>query len=187
MTRQRTDPAVKWAINELAALKGEQEGIDCEIRKLQERQQRIQRVEQSLMTVLQTLTQSEQLAVDQLPAVAAHRRYKERGELRHFLRQALLQAYPQVIDTCQLAGQVALHFGIEFSNSQQRKAFQDNSVRNALGRLAKAGEIERIDHGHKGPGRATFWRWGQSLPTLAVLRELRSAKGAVLEADDREA
>lgn len=176
MTWQRTDPTVKWVINEMAVLKGERESIDREIRKLQERQHRIQQVEQSLLSVLQTLAKSEQLAADQIPAVAAHRRYKERGQLRHLLRRALRDAYPQVLDTCQLAEQVARHFAMEFANSQQRKAFQDNSVRNALGRLAKAGEIERIDHGHKGRARPTLWRWGTSLPALETLRESADAE-----------
>lgn len=186
MTWQRTDPTVKWVVNELAALKGERESIDREIRKLQERQLRIQQVEQSLMAVLRMLAKSEQLAADQMPAVAAHRRYKERGQLRHLLRQSLRDAYPQVLDTCQLAEQVARHFSIEFANSRQRKAFQDNSIRNALGRLAKAGEIERIDHGHKGRARPTLWRWGTSLPALETLREsavadVEASEGAPVE------
>lgn len=171
MTQQKTDSALKWTLNELAAIKGERERIAIELCRLESRQAHLRGVENSLMAVLQTLTSGERHPVEPVPTVKAHRRYGERGQLRQFLRLTLRDAYPRALDTCSLTDSVAQHFGHEFATKQQRKDFQDDSVLNALGRLAKAGEIERLVHGLKGAGRATLWRWGTSLPTLDELHE----------------
>lgn len=171
MTRPKTDPTLKWVLNELAAIKGERERIAKELCRLESRQAHLQAVERSLMLVLQTLTGEGQPSVESVPIVKAHRRYGERGQLRQFLRQALRDAYPRALDTCSLTDSVVQHFGHEFATEQQRKDFQDDSVLNALGRMAKAREIERLVHGLKGAGRATLWRWGTSPPTLEELHD----------------
>lgn len=170
MTRRRSDSSVKWTLNELAAVKGERARIQQELARLQARDVELQSVEQSLHAVLTSLTEVP-VSLEALPSVDAHRRYKERGQLRNFIRQTLRDAYPDVLDTCRIADLVAGYFGLEHPTPKQKKAFQDNSIRNALGRLAQTGEIERLSHAHQGGGRATLWRWSSGLPSLSELQK----------------
>ena len=175
MTRQRTPPAVKWAANELAALKGELDVIDRELNALRRRREAVCARVDALSTVLGMV--APEVPLVHVPVVRAHKRFGGRGNLRGWLLQTLESVYPQALDTLTLLDGAQQAFGLTFESKGARARFRNNSLAKALRVASAAGEVERVE----APillGRPGVWRWR---PPQSALAELQVA---ALEAED---
>ena len=169
MTRQRTPPAVKWAANELAVLKGELDVIDRELNALRRRREAVCARVNAFSTVLGMV--APEVPLVHVPVVRAHKRFGGRGNLRGWLLATLEAAYPQAIDTLALLDAAQQAFGLTFESKGARARFRNNSLAKALRVAAVAGEVERVDTSalFNTPG---VWRWR---PPQSELAELQAA------------
>lgn len=176
--RTRTPAALKWTVNELAAVRGEIERIDSEMARLAQRRARLLRVEEAISTVTQSLT--EQAVMLDIRPVRASTRYGGRGNLRRYLREALKAAYPRSLSTRTLVEGAQAVFGLSFSSAQERLRFADNNLGNALRKMLARGEVERV-HDHRAvPDQPGVWRWKAPAPAL---EDLRGESGKTADAE----
>lgn len=163
----KAPPAMKWLINEIAMLNGELERMDREMSELAARRADVEKTRNACQATLNLL-------VDRVANVSlevqAHRPYGTRGNLGLYLAESLKQAYPDVLDTTELALGALMHFGLQFSSPTEWSRFRKNSVGRTLHRLHKEGLIERVSKINVGtiPGK---WRWHVPALTLEALQE----------------
>lgn len=103
--------------------------------------------------------------------VRPHHLFGERGQFIDWLRRMVAAAAPHALSTAQLADAAQEAFGLVLIG-KERKRFIDNSLRYALHRLAKRGEIEACHDHSLRKTRSGLWRW-KSEHTLADLERLR--------------
>ena len=168
--RTRTPSDIKWLANELAAMAGEVERIDQEVKRLQARRRHLRIVQKALGGV------AAMLAVPQLsevvPPVRAHAHFRERGGLFGFVRAALQAAHPKAVDTLTMADLVIQHFGLTFATPRARQRFLHDSVGRTLNRLYQRDEVERLHDPTADRHLPGIWRWKAGALTLKGLREL---------------
>lgn len=100
MTRPWTPPAVKWTANELAALKGELNVIDRELKALRRQREVVRARVDALERVLGMVAPEVPLVpLVHVPVVHAQKRFGGYGNLRGWLLATLEAAYPQALDT----------------------------------------------------------------------------------------
>lgn len=189
--RTRTDPTLKWLLNERAALAGAQQSTLEAIPRLQRRVHRAQAllekarhslaVAEKALELKSTKLQSLDITLAQFnPQVDPNRgvvvrawkgRYGERGALTQFLRELLKQSAPTPLALALMVDQVELHFGIQHPEPKSRQRLRF-SIRTCLRQLqARTGEIEpyRRSPGHP-PG---YWVYRQT--SFADLQKLAGA------------
>lgn len=196
--RTRTPPAIKWLLNERAALAGAQRATQDAIPRLKQQvelaQERLARAEHELAVAERAL----ELGSKKLQALdstlaqinsgvdpraggavkAWQGRYGERGALTQFLLELLRRSAPAPMALAVIVDQVELHFGIHHAVPESRKKLR-YSIRTCLRQLqAKTGKVKphRPTPGHP----AGYWVY-QELASMDKLRELADA------ADGREA
>lgn len=182
--RTRTPSDLKWALNELAAVRGEIERVDQQMERLARRRGRLARIEGALSEVAQTLAADAAL-VDIRP-VRANTRYGGWGNLRQYLRQTLQAAHPQAVSTWALVEGAARMFELSFSSREERRRFANDNVGNALRKMLARGEVERLHDPHhqaQVPGMPGVWRWRSCLPSLESLQAQESARRSAAAAD----
>lgn len=164
--RTRHSSASKWLANELAAIEGSLSRIEAEMARLQTERDKLLTARCALTAVTFSVIEAPS-CVPVLP----HHLFGERGQFIDWLRRMIAGAAPHAVSTVQIAEAAQQAFGIVLFG-KERKRFIDNSLRYALHRLAKRGEIESC----RDPGlcktRAGLWRW-KSEHTLADLERLR--------------
>ncbi len=171
-TRNRTPSEAKWVLNELAAVSGEMTRIEQALERLEARRTKLARTQAALQRVAALVdpaaTHPSGRHTQQL-SVNTHERWKGRGNLRNCIRQALTEAFPSGVSTSALTDHVAQFFGIELPTAAERKRFMDNSVRSALTKMRRAGEVEPL-HDFRGmPSYSGIWRLRQAETSLESL------------------
>lgn len=189
--RTRTDPTLKWLLNERAALAGAQQSTLEAIPRLQRRVNKAQALLEKARHSLAVAEKAQELNSAKLqalditlaqfsPAIDPNRgvvvrawkgRYGERGALTQFLLELLKQSAPAPMAVATIADRVELHFGIQHAEPDSRKKLR-HSIRTCLRQLqARTGEIEpyRPSPGHP-PGH---WVYRQT--SFADLQKLAGA------------
>lgn len=187
--RTRTPPAIKWLLNERAALAGAQQSTMEAIPRLQRQvalaQASLARAEHELAVAERALELSSNKvqALDSTLAQinsgvdpcaggavkAWQGRYGERGALTQFLLELLKQNTPVPMALAVIVDQVELHFGIPHAEPKSRQRLRF-SIRTCLRQLqTKTGEVEpfRPTQSHP-PG---YWVY-KELASMDKLREL---------------
>lgn len=160
--RTRTDPTLKWLINERAALAGAQQSTLEAIPRLQRRVHRAQTLLEKARHSLAVAEKAIELNSAKLQALditlaqfnpqidpnrgvvvrAWKGRYGERGALTQFLLELLKQSAPAPMALAGIVDQVELHFGIQHVEPETRRNLR-YSIRTCLRQLqARTGEIE---------------------------------------------
>lgn len=196
--RTRTPPAIKWLLNERAALAGAQQSTQDAIPRLQHQVElalaNLARAEHELAVAERALELgSKKLqALDSTlaqvnSAVEPHAggvikawqgRYGERGALTQFLLELLKRSAPAPMALAVIVDQVELHFGIQHPEPKSRQRLRF-SIRTCLRQLqAKTGKVtpHRPTPGHP----AGYWVY-QELASMGKLQELAD------KVDEREA
>lgn len=159
MSRTTTPAALKWALNERAAVAGRIERLTESIEQ--------SRLELAALDRTIGLLDAG-VCPDALGSIRAWAgRYGERGALNAFLRQALQEAGTAGLTTVELAQAAARAFELDLVSSTDLRRFIRHSVGNRLRQWRAAGDIESFSR----PGRTSpvaCWRWKQG-PTLADL------------------
>lgn len=184
--RTKTPPALKWLLNERAALEGALLQAQKTVGLLQKRSQALQstlgRHEESVwaceariaaLDVSIGLLHPEIGGARPPPVSAWQGRYGARGTLRAFVLEKVREVAPAAVVTLDLAAQVAAQFGLVLCAPDRHRRLL-NSVRDALRQLAKQGLLERAatQRHSTGPG---LWRLRQDAP-LDQLRALANAQ-----------
>jgi hypothetical protein len=181
--RQRTDPTVKWLLNERAALAGRISELDQAADTLRARLGIATRRAEAIAAKVMGAQRMRGNAVDRLqaldivvaaayPAVnpaaagvvrARAGRYGARGGLKNYVLGLLKRASPACIATGELSKAAVAHFGIQFNSQGEAAAFR-KQVRRLL-RTAPHLVEELPVQNERG---ALGWRWRQmcSLDTL---------------------
>lgn len=159
-------------LNELAAVSGEMTRIEQALERLEARRTKLARTQAALQRVAALIDPgAAHHAGRRTPnlRVNTHERWNGRGNLRNCIRQALADASPSGVSTSALTDHVAQFFGIELPNAAERKRFMDNSVRSALTKMRRAGEVEPL-HDFRGmPSYSGVWRLSQAEASLESL------------------
>lgn len=194
-TRTRTPPAIKWLLNERAALAGAQLSAQDVIPRLQHQveiaQANLARAQHELAVAERALELSSKnlQALDSTLAQlnsqvdpraggvvkAWQGRYGERGALTQFLLELLRRSAPAPMALAVIVDQVELHFGIQHAEPKSRQRLRF-SIRTCLRQLqTKTGEVEpfRPTQSHP-PG---YWVY-KELASMDKLRELANKVGA---------
>lgn len=187
--RTRTPPAIKWLLNERAALAGAQQSTQDAIPRLQHQVElalaNLARAEHELAVAEKALELgSKKLqALDSTlaqvnSAVDPHAggvikawqgKYGERGALTKLLLELLQSAAPSPMALHQIVDHVELHFGIHHAIPESRKKLR-YSIRTCLRQLqAKTGEVEPFRPTQSHP--SGYWVY-KELAALGKLREL---------------
>lgn len=174
LQQRRTSPQVKWVVNEIAAVQGELDRIEETLSRLLERKEHLLRVKDALGSVATELHLP--VAPGALPVVRPNDRFGARGSLRKFIRVVLQAAYPKGVSTSSIADMVIDAFQLEITNPLERKRLVDNTIRNALTRMGRQGEVEPL-HSQQEDGsrmgliaQSGVWRWKERTTTLEELR-----------------
>ena len=190
-SRKSTPPAIKWLLNERAALAGAQQSAIEAIpllqrqvaraeRELAKAEKALERISKNLQALDRTLAQVDS-RVDPLSGGVVNAwqgRYGQRGALSQCVLALLQKAAPAPMALNQIVDGVEAHFGIAHAYPKSRKKLRD-SIRTRLRDLqAKTGKVKphRPAPGHP----AGYWVY-QELASMNKLRELADA------ADGREA
>lgn len=190
--RRRTDPTVKWLLNERAALTGRiselrqaeealRTSLDLARRRAQafaERLATAERTRENAMTSLQaldTVMAATYPALNSAAAGAVHARagrYGAHGGLKKYVLDVLERASPSAIPTGELAKAAFAHFGLQFNSPDEGSAFR-KQVRRLLRTAAHLVEELPVQNARGALG----WRWRQ-LPSLDALRAQAEAHEA---------
>lgn len=188
LSRTKTPPALKWLLNERAALEGALLRTQSAVGTLQKRVQALQaalgRHEESARACqagIAALDVSISLLHPEIgegrpaPVNAWQGKYGARGGLQAFLLERAREAAPAPVTSSKAAEQLAAQLGLDIGSSALRQRLL-HSVREAFRQLAKQGLVERAPtqrHATE-PGR---WRLKQSSP-LDQLRALAHAQAS---------
>jgi len=180
--RTRTPPAIKWLLNERAALAGEAQRLKADL----------ERIQRELPAVLGKLA-----AMDATMAAINHRvapdaagtvkawagKYGERGAVKACVLTHLQAAGKAGIDVSTLALQVAAALGVNLPTKKDFSAFRRDTVHAVLKR-AKADGLTEVLIAARGGHTPQVWRWKgpRGLPGLAALQDIAN-KGAVRDPD----
>ncbi len=193
----RTPPALKWLLNERAAIAGAiAQGMDLQAALQKKRLHRElalakvvwhidgyskmlseKRATLEAMDATITMVNARVNAAAAGTVRAEAERYGARGGLKNYVAQILEESAPATNTMTQLIQQCAEHFGILFLVPYERLYFR-KSVRSALAALRKANLAEQV------PGRAEnasgIWRWKSNQhPSIAQT-------AAMLEASEHD-
>lgn len=166
--RRRTSPHAKWALNEVAALRGELKKVLTRISDLRQREDRLRTKIAALETVLSQL--SVPVGVEAPLAVNAHTRYGARGQLTEMLIAALVHYGPAGATTPTLSNLVADRFNLQLADWKDRKDLLRNVTRR-LKHMEASGRAEQFFEGETYQvGQPKRWRLSRTAPTLNELR-----------------
>jgi hypothetical protein len=71
-------------------------------------------------------------------------RYGKRGPLLEEVKRIVQNAWPEKVTTTEIVWRAQMRFQLHFLTFQEKKRWQDNSLRNAIKNLLAKGEIERM-------------------------------------------
>lgn len=114
-------------------------------------------------------------------------RYGKRGALSEAIIEHLRHAYPNDLSTTELSWLLQLQFRLDFSTSNARTRWHDNTLRSAFRRLRLQGIIERV---HELPISTNVevgrWRLKSDAGLLAdhLMRRVAAMDASVLHDDD---
>jgi len=122
------------------------------------------------------------------PIKAWKGRYGKRGELNSTICHILKDCAPEERTTFELSAEIRIRFKLDFSTVPELRAWQKNSVANALKSMVKMGLVERGHKVTKGcTGEVGRWRWKVEINTLDEVRASAAAQGVgVQQAPDDE-
>ena len=174
-TRTRTPPAIKWLLNERAALSGKVQRLEAELQRVQRELPAIQGKLAALDTTLELLDKS--VAADAAGTVNAWAgKYGARGAVKACVLSHLQAAGNAGINVSTLALQVAAALGVELPTKKDFSAFRRDTVHAVLKR-AKADGLTEVLVAARGGHTPQVWRWRgpHAAPSLAELQDLREA------------
>lgn len=169
--RTRTPPALKWLLNERAALAGKAQTLQAELANLQ---QHLALTLSRLDALDASISMMEPLVVsDAAGVVKARERHKKRGSLKAFVYKTLQQAGSAGLDTVSIALAAAAEFGISFPTKQHQTYYRRHIILPLLGRGRKDGVLESLGTA-RGGRIPQVWRWlgEKPTPSLASVQEL---------------
>jgi len=170
--RTRTPSAIKWLLNERAALAGKAQRLEAELQRIQRELPAVQEKLAALDTTLELLDKS--VAPDAAGAVNAWAgKYGARGAVKDCVLSHLQSAGKSGIDVSTLAQQVAAALGVELPTKKDFSAFRRDTVHAVLKR-AKANGLVEILLATRGGHTPQVWRWKgpKAMHSLAQLREI---------------
>jgi hypothetical protein len=197
--RSRTPPAIKWLLNERAALAGAAQSLKARelllVRRVQALQRRTEvlqvevaesgRLHAQKVASIEALDTSLELIHSGVDPAAAgcvkawQGKYGERGALKAFLLLKLMQAEPGPLRMTDIANMAIHQFNLTVVRKDERDRLT-NTLRKQCSRLQDAGLIEGLHDPSK--TSTGIWRW-RSPPSLADLAALQVR--AQVAADDR--
>lgn len=202
VARTRTPSALKWLLNERAALAGKAEKTRRRIGRLEEmvaaRESTLagakatlaeaQRGHQETLSTLQALDITLELAHKNVRPDAAGivcawaGKYGKRGALKAFIARALREAAPRALTTSSIGAAATQHFGLQLETPDEKRAFRD-TVRGSLRQLRDVDcKVESL-HERRSGSPSAIWRWKSAL-TLADLASISARQEAPCEQDE---
>jgi hypothetical protein len=120
------------------------------------------------------------------PIHAWQGRYGKRGALVEEVRNIIKSVSPDEIATTEIAWRVQIKFQFDFVTWNEKKHWQDNSLRTAIRALLAKGEIERVhDVSHGLTGAVGRWRWkSDAFLSLDHLHAHAEAAGVSVQSGD---
>jgi hypothetical protein len=170
---KKTPSALKWLAEKRARVAGDlvhMEGLLAEV------QAHVAKLSGELNSLDATIAIYDSAIQAHLiaPIHAWQDRYGRRGAFKDALLKVLRERAPDALSTQTLALEMIAQFGLQFSLVSTRQAWQKKSLLSELGRLVKAGLVERMHDPDK--NELGYWRWRQDEPpTLAQLRAAAEA------------
>lgn len=190
--RERTDPTVKWLLNERAALAGRMAQLDDKLKGLHAQLAGAERRAKAFATKVSENRRMRQDAVTDLKALDTVMstsfptlnpaaggvvrpwagKYGELGGLKRFVLSLLERASPASITTGDLARIAAAHFQLQLSSNRERIAF-----RKQVRRLLRT-EPHRVEELPAQNIRSALgWRW-RGVPSLTSLYQEAAREAA---------
>lgn len=186
-TSLKTPPALKWLLNERAAVEGAlQKARQTSVRltgHITALQSALAKQEAAIRSCGNTLAALDlsigllhpEVGGSRPPSVNAWQgKYGARGGLRAFLLEKLREASPEPVGTDFLCNQMVAHFGVDDSAPSLRERAAD-AVKGGLRTLANQGLAERLPTPR--PNDKGLWRLRQVSP-LDQLRALAQAQAS---------
>lgn len=170
--RTRTPSAIKWLLNERAALAGKAQRLEAELQRIQQELSAVQEKLAALDTTLELLDKS--VATDAVGTVNAWAgKYGARGAVKACVLSHLQAAGNAGINVSTLALQAAAALGVELPTKKDFSAFRRDTVHAVLKR-AKADGLTEVLVAARGGHTPQVWRWRgpHAAPSLAQLREI---------------
>lgn len=170
--RTRTPSAIKWLLNERAALAGKAQRLETELHRVQRELPAVQEKLAALDTTLELLDKS--VATDAAGTVNAWAgKYGARGAVKACVLSHLQAAGNAGINVSTLALQVATALGVELPTKKDFSLFRRDTVHAVLKR-AKADGLTEVLVAARGGHTPQVWRWRgpNAAPSLAQLREI---------------
>ena len=171
-SRTRTPSAIKWLLNERAALAGKAQRLEAELQRIQQELFAVQKKLAALDTTLELLDKS--VATDAVGTVNAWAgKYGARGAVKACVLSHLQAAGNAGINVSTLALQAAAALGVELPTKKDFSAFRRDTVHAVLKR-AKANDLVEILLATRGGHTPQVWRWkgSNAMHSLAQLREI---------------
>ena len=165
--RTRTPSAIKWLLNERAALAGKAQRLETELHRVQRELPAVQEKLAALDTTLELLDKS--VATDAAGTVNAWAgKYGARGAVKACVLSHLQAAGNAGINVSTLALQVATALGVELPTKKDFSLFRRDTVHAVLKR-AKAYGLTEVLVAARGGHTPQVWRWRgpNAAPSLA--------------------
>ena len=173
--RTRTPSAIKWLLNERAALAGKAQRLEAELQRVQRELPAVQEKLAALDITLELLDKS--VATDAAGTVNAWAgKYGARGAVKACVLSHLQAAGKSGIDVSTLALQAATALGVDLPTKKDFSLFRRDTVHAVLKR-AKADGLTEVLVAARGGHTPQVWRWRgpHAAPSLAELQDLREA------------
>jgi len=122
------------------------------------------------------------------PIHAWQGRYGKRGALLEEVRRIIQTAWPEEITTTELVWIVQIRFQLHFPTLQEKKRWQDNSLRNTIKNLLAKGEVERMHDKSAGlNAEVGRWRWkSDAFLSLGHLHAQAEGAGVSVQSGDAD-
>lgn len=183
---RQTPPALKWLLNERAALEGalikSQKSVDSLRERIAAQQAVLARHEASVLSCRERMSALDVTVGLLHPEVGSSRpaavfawqgRYGPRGNFSVFVLEKLHEASPKAIVTSALCAEAIQRFGLDASTPHLRVRIR-KSIRKVLERYEKQGLVDRLPENLPLSG-AGLWRLRQD-SSLDQLRALANAQ-----------
>lgn len=199
----RTPPALKWMLNERAAVAGEVSKADAQLQALEPK---IAALERQLATIqASSRAAASRLAARQLTLAgldasitlmyqevrpdaagvvnAWANRYGKRGGLQAFVLKAIQEAAPFPVNSKDMLLKVVAHFGISIVTPYDRRALR-RSLKNTFCQLHRKGLIEPL-HNRASTCAPGVWRWTQPTTLAGLTAKAAAVREAAADGNSR--
>jgi len=115
-------------------------------------------------------------------------RYGERGALLEEVRRIIQNAWPEEVTTTEIVWRAQIRFQLHFLTFQEKKRWQDNSLRSAIKNLLAKNEIERMHDKSVGlNAEVGRWRWkSDAFLSLGHLHAQAEGAGVSVQSGDAD-